>query len=797
MGRRAKGKRRAKAKKHAASLQEVDVAELPMGVLVRQGRFISFQPTMTPEEHATFVRSFTEEQLKGLGERRGELVTRLADLLEGADLPELLACASLSYLRFDPDTYRDSENDQSPAHIEFLALQSLAHDHVSESPLRPGEVLHAASEAIDISRELFQVTSMMLTWESICQRGEGGDHQFADYVLRTKLHSLSIRGAAYPEHLVSVLHGCFDPVDAECRRVLGFTVSDALRLIEGATKLVNERMEERARHAELVHDELSRRLKRLRSGKQGTGLPDDLRALKPTEAKARIDFLVTQQMFEKSADVALFTAEELRAQSGVALDATTAFLEAFTCPPSAYDQRHHVLPGGAHPLTERPFLKFNAHQYMLPVPTSMIEAIRPRMEDLLAQRDQRTWNRYLRLRGKWANEEAARRLASALPGSLAATDLPWRSASDESDLDGLVSVDDLTLRIQTKAGRLHASTRRGSAVRMQRNIDELIKEAHRQHAALATALDDEGARAIGLGKYETALAAPLQFEVIVCLDDVTVWSTETHVLGEVGAIDSTRPTPWILSLTDLMAVTDLLQGSQLVHYLLRRQRLEAHAKVSAHDELDWVGHYIAEGLYFDQQLGGPKAPSQIRLTSYTGDIDAWYLTRQGLRTKSAPKPAQPIPPKLRALVQRLERERPRHWVVACVALLEGDDCSRQEWEKRLSHISSRLQSVGWSNASQSFTEGFGVSYFADYRLQHPAMLIAAARAYAERKSQQLGLPNWVMVAGGGFPELLVVVHETGRGPRLSELLRQPGPIQTAALDPAERLKRDEPQEGNA
>ena len=57
--------------------------------------------------------------------------------------------------------------------------------------------------------------------------------------------------------------------------------------------------------------------------------------------------------------------------------------------------------------------------------------------------------------------------------------------------------------------------------------------------------------------------------------------------------------PWVLSLTDLMAVTDLLQGAELVHYLLRRQRIERDGRIEAHDELDWVGHYLKEGLYFD------------------------------------------------------------------------------------------------------------------------------------------------------------------------------------------------------
>jgi len=46
-----------------------------------------------------------------------------------------------------------------------------------------------------------------------------------------------------------------------------------------------------------------------------------------------------------------------------------------------------------------------------------------------------------------------------------------------------------------------------------------------------------------------------------------------------------------------MAVTDVLQGAELVHYITRRLRLENEGRVPAHDELDWLGSYINDGLY--------------------------------------------------------------------------------------------------------------------------------------------------------------------------------------------------------
>lgn len=75
-----------------------------------------------------------------------------------------------------------------------------------------------------------------------------------------------------------------------------------------------------------------------------------------------------------------------------------------------------------------------------------------------------------------------------------------------------------------------------------------------------------------------------------------MWATETHKLRHLVALPDNPLTPWVLSLADLMAVTDLLQGIALIHYVTRRIRLESKAKIEAHDELDWVGHYLTDGL---------------------------------------------------------------------------------------------------------------------------------------------------------------------------------------------------------
>ncbi|MDE0604103.1 MAG: hypothetical protein OXI18_06835 [bacterium] len=203
-------------------------------------------------------------------------------------------------------------------------------------------------------------------------------------------------------------------------------------------------------------------------------------------------------------------------------------------------------------------------------------------------------------------------------------------------------------------------------------LKELVGEASEQHPRLAHALEPQAPSSMGFADDEIrALSRPLQIEAIVTLDDVTTWATQAHRLQGIEILPAERSVPWVLSLTDLMVVVELLKGASLAQYLIRRQRLERDRRIEGHDEMDWVGHYLSEGLFFDQFFEGENAPGRFKLMTYTDEIDAWYFTKQELRQRNpAPKPRQPIPEPLDQLLRRLATKRPGNWLIASVAFLE-------------------------------------------------------------------------------------------------------------------------------
>ncbi|MFF4270214.1 hypothetical protein [Streptomyces sp. NPDC001536] len=741
----------------------IEIAELPYGVMVRQGRFIETHGTRSQAEMEELVDYLAGPYASELDKERERSSARLDEILTATDPLDLICRASLTYAQIDPATFRESENDQLPSHIEFLALRALPYVDGSSQVESKGDPLETAiltGEAIKLARELFDATGEITLFRALKDvRGKENDIE-DEYILRTRIESMSVRGAGYPEHLTKILLGCFTGFDDECRQLLGYTAAEAVAVVHEIHNIVEARVHPLRREAADSFGPLSLLLKKQR--RKGNGpFPRWLVKASPTEGKNYLSMLVTAQALAESRALCTVLPSELSSTLSISVESVESILDSFACDPAEYNDERHKYPAGAHPLTERPVLKTD-QGYILPVPAAMFEALRPRMEDLLRNAARgKLWERYLAARGKYLVREAVDLISSALPGSSKHYETPWKSSVTQSDLDGLVSSDDVSFRIQGKAGRLHAAARRGAPGRMKKNIEELIESAASQHKALADALRDEGPEAIGLGKCSDALRKRFQFEVIVTLDDVTVWATDTHQLVQHGNLSEDRPIPWVLSLADLMVVTDLLHGSLLPHYVIRRQRLEKQAFVSAHDELDWVGHYLKEGLFFDRFL--VDGPARMRLLSYTDPIDSWYLTRDLDGFTHVEKPSPEIPEELFNLLSRLEEVRPDHWITASLALIDGDEAAWGEWNTFLVRAKNRVQAVGWSNATQVYNGRLGVTVYINQRIVQTGRLRREIKEYSHRKKEEMGLPSWVSIGDAGGRRLVVDVIENSDG----------------------------------
>ncbi|MFJ8203241.1 hypothetical protein [Micromonospora chalcea] len=349
--------------------------ETNLGRIARHGQYITMVGLESPEAHAVAVGGMLGRRDE-LRRRQADRRARLVEVLKEADPADILGFLSLGYLMFDPDTFRESENDRSPAHLEYLALQALGVGIARREGVDPMRQHELAGEAIELVREIFDAATWLTMLDAMEARQVRPGDAIVEYALKTRMHSMGVRGTGYIEHMHCVLRGCLEPFDADCRRLLGFAVGDAIALFNSIGALAAKRMEPRAREARAARRELERMLKRARQRRDvsGTPFPVAVLSMTPTQAKRQIAFLMSAWIFQDARSLAVVTPEDLAVETGLSMATCQAFLDAFTCPPSAFNIDHHAYPTGAHPITLRPILNVG-DGYLLPAPVTAIEAI--------------------------------------------------------------------------------------------------------------------------------------------------------------------------------------------------------------------------------------------------------------------------------------------------------------------------------------------------------------------------------------------------------------------------------------
>jgi len=153
MASRKQRKRKQKARRQASRPHINNVLDFPIGRVAVHGRFAHVSNNATPEEHAEFRATLLAAK-PDIEARLSAARERLVEILRTVDPADLVARASLVYLNFDPNTYREWEDDRSPGHVEYLALQALAVGLDSSPTVHPAEAPQLTDEAIDLARRV-------------------------------------------------------------------------------------------------------------------------------------------------------------------------------------------------------------------------------------------------------------------------------------------------------------------------------------------------------------------------------------------------------------------------------------------------------------------------------------------------------------------------------------------------------------------------------------------------------------------------------------------------------------------
>jgi len=415
-----------------------------------------------------------------------------------------------------------------------------------------------------------------------------------------------------------------------------------------------------------------------------------------------------------------------------------------------------VWPNPTHPLRLRPIVHHDG-RYLCPAVALLLWGAKTALEDLLnpdspraTNKDGRIWEKYQKHRANNLVSEGAKLISEILKNCESYQSLKYQFEKNgqlkEHDLDGLMLYDKYAFLIEGKAGSLTEPAKRGAPKRIVSDIKKLLAESHEQatRAEEYISTNEEPVFQLSDGQTLKIDKSNLDkfFLVSLTLDPLDTFTPVLYQVAELGIFGEGK-LPWAVYLLDLMVIRELIEfPGQFIHYLNRRLRINELANIIAHDELDWLGYYFHERLYFEDM--SKSDIERLQLMSYTTDMYDYFMYEMGERTTPAPKPHQAMPELFRQVILELEDKHPVGYSEIVGILLDMNLKTRKNFSKWFERSRRNSKRDG---KMHDFTLTFpgiqtGITVMA-YRDLSPKELETRLQSYCQLKKYQLRHVRWV------------------------------------------------------
>ncbi len=653
-----------------------------------------------------------------------DAIHRLIALLQTCQPLELISRVATYTLSGSPDASSPESPDRNEAHLEYLVSLATSLDEMGGRAPSPDDI----QETIDLLTTIHIAAS---AHHMLRDPSHGREEPLKEIAGQLRADRLHIRGDAYWPHLRRTFVDLLAPHDAVLRSALGFTSADFFGFLERTECLIDQRFAKEMETRVVPYRALLKPwTSRLSAGRQLTASED---ASFREFLKANADAIaVAKGTFDSFGTPNLFV---ISASS----DAEEAILAKLRCSFGenrlfrGMKQEHAFWPLTESLTHRRPIIRHRDADYAFLL-SYILRGAYTLISELLHETDKKYWKeRFLPARDSYLERETENLVRSALPHAtiLARAEYDVLGQHGRAEADLVVLCDDFLIVAECKAAAVEQASRRGAPQSVRADLGKTIIEAHGQAERLIRELVTRGELALqprNGGSATVIHAADFRWvaRVSVTLELIGPAATSLWML-EAGGFLKNAEKCWSVNLNDLRAVVDILDTpSVFLHYLIRRMDLNSLRSIHARDELDYLMHYVEHGLFF-RDANEQKANEEMTLIGFTAALDQYYRRVGGL-SEYGKKPKVRLGRRARQMLKTLEQIRPRHYVSACLQLLEFDIPDR---ENLLGKLPGHLKTVREKSAA------FGFSLLANHKWKQ-GVALATTRAPEPMRDMILG-----------------------------------------------------------
>lgn len=524
--------------------------------------------------------------------RLPSLVDELRNIISGRDLVQLLnsVVVPASMVSLDEgEGLADGDRTSSwAAKIEYLVGVVLSIDPSGEADT-PREI---TEKVLELVSAIFEADSARMITKELSNAN--GDEPERELLLQQlKMEYQSDRMPGYAVHLQRVDDEVFARHRNYYLKALGFCPADVIRITR--------------KHARWANESLNSALSNMA----------DLYNDADIDPEAAV--LSLRQAFDAPT---LWDPDVVAAHSGVAVEQVRAILDFFAT--KLHCQPDFRLPGDKNLARTHPVVELDDGRYLVPDPWAMSAALHNRLA--VQQRPGYDRAKYHKHRQD-AHERLILNSLQSVYGENACGSRHYLSPSGEvGEIDTLV-LSEWPLVVEGKAISLTEAGRQGKARRVETKLAEILGKALDQtNRALSYILEEEGRE---FSPKPSSRAEKLLPDAVSGGTAVVVTFERMDPLAFSGpdVLDSVRRPTWVVSLTDMLMVADVLTTpGEFSHYAKRRGGMVG-SKAMAASEADLLGAYLADRLCI---IDRPSSNEFDRvIIGYSADeLNEFYTSRE-------------------------------------------------------------------------------------------------------------------------------------------------------------------------
>jgi hypothetical protein len=615
-------------------------------------------------------KNFRDELKRANDKAYSDVETNFANLVALAnrlDPIKLISQLTLTFLTVPEEQFieDDSATYKWARWIEFLSGYLLANEYTQNTKNNvDGEDLRNIENSLT---EYFNSISLFLVTE---RRTIGKDGEIEMITHLAKNDSLYVRGESYPHQLRKVALDIYSQHNEWFAQNLGFTINDALLISQSIVNEYDRRInDEKKSCREQAHEYVDELIKKGEAKKE--------------ERKDLETRVGCYYYFGNSDVISSFTLGELVQFSGFSKEVCERYLKRLSQEFGYRNAKYpdtfsdpHVAPWDYNTLYERPIVLHN-NKYFVPIPSLFNEVLLHTFYyDLIA--DDEYWkSKGERKYGRWLEQKTAEFLRRIFPHSEVLLNPEYPDGNELCDV--LVLHDRNIFIVQCKTKRLRYDSKIGKDSQLIKDdLNKAVKESFDQAIrARDYFLQNQPAKIkVNYGNLEVDSK---QISNIFLLS-VTLGSYQ-HLITRLANINpainlfSNSQYPWAISLFDLGVVTELIEyPSMFIHYAKRRLAMERTKFDILADEIDLLGFYFSQGLYFETE--DFKKLNALSLSGFSIDIDRYIFDKHELR-KNPQKPKQKMPPKFEEYIKAIDGLDSPYKTDCAVRLLDLDYKTRE------------------------------------------------------------------------------------------------------------------------